>query len=85
MKKLNGPEIYDLVLNIVILGFLIAIIVLLIKCQRSKRENFSPIVNSNKQEWKNGRFYRPANFINPESRKRPNIPTAPIQLYNNSY
>ena len=31
MKKLSGPEIYDLVLNIVILGFLVAIIVLLIK------------------------------------------------------
>ena len=84
MKKLSGPEIYDLVLNIVILGFLVAIIVLLIKCQRSKnRENFAPIHNNinNNQSWKNGRFYREAQFTNPESDQRPNIPTSHIQLY----
>jgi hypothetical protein len=43
MKKLSGVEIYDLVLNLIILGFLIAIIVLLIKCQGVKKEKFSTI------------------------------------------
>ena len=82
MKKFTGPEIYDLALNIVILGFLVAIIVLLIKCQRSKgRENFAPINNRDNQSWKNGRFYRPAHFTNPETGQHPNIATAPIQLY----
>ena len=82
MKKLSGPEIYDLALNIVILGFLIAIIVLLIKCQRSKsREKFAPINNGSDQQWKNGRFNRPGHFINPITEEHPNISTAPIQLY----
>ena len=81
MKKFTGPEIYDLALNVVILGFLIAIIVLLIKCQRSKgRENFAPIKHGD-QSWKNGRFSRPAHFTNPETGQHPNIATAPIQLY----
>ena len=82
MKKFTGPEIYDLALNIVILGFLIAIIVLLIKCQRSKRENFAPInMNDSNQSWKNERFYREARFTNPDTRQHPNIATSPIQLY----
>jgi hypothetical protein len=78
MKKFTGPEIYDLVLNIIILGFLIAIIILLIKCQKTKRENFATESN----DWKNERFRRRANFTNPSTGQHPNIPTAPIQLYN---
>ena len=82
MKKFSGPEIYELVLNIVILGFLVAIIVLLIKCQSSKRkENFAPIHYTNDSQWKNGRFNTPAHFTNPDTKEHPNIPTAPIQLY----
>ena len=82
MKKFTGPEIYDLALNVVILGFLIAIIVLLIKCQRSKgRENFAPINPSGDQQWKNGRFSTPSRFTNPETEQHPDISTAPIQLY----
>lgn len=80
-KKMPGPQIYDLTLNIIILAFLIAIIVLLVKCQRAKRENFESVFRNPGKEnaqWREERFFRRANFTNPVTKERPYIATAPI-------
>ena len=82
-KILSGPEIYDLVLNLIILGFLIAIIVLLVKCQNVKRENFESVIrgkNKKDKNWRNERFLR-KEFVNPITKKSPWVATAPVHQY----
>ena len=45
-------DIYDLILNLIILGILIAIIVLLVKCQKKQNEMFSVQgFNPQDKEW----------------------------------
>ncbi len=82
MKKM---EVYDLVLNLIILGFLIAIIVLLIKCQKLNREKFSlspaPVVFEKGEQWKNERFFRESEFVLPDTDKHRLVATSPVHAH----
>jgi hypothetical protein len=82
-KKISGPEIYDLILNLIILGFLIAIIVLLLKCNGIKQENFESVIrgkNRKDKNWRDERFFR-KEFVNPITKTEPWIATAPIHQH----
>ena len=78
-------EVYDLVLNLVILVFLIAIIILLIKCQKVNREKFSlspaPVMFERGDRWKNDKFFNESQFVLPGTDKHRLVATSPIHAH----
>ena len=79
-------DIYDLILNLIILAFLISIIVLLIKCQKKRKENFSlsnaaPVKCQEGNNWKNERFFRESNFVLPNTKNHRLVATSPVHAH----
>ena len=86
-SKLKIPNILDLILNLLILGVLIAIIILLVKCQKRNKELFSGFdpetrYACSKQKhdpnWINNTMCHESKFVIPESNKSRYIATNPI-------
>ena len=90
-SKLNISNIIDIALNIVILGVLIAIIVLLVKCQKKNTELFSPhdpvtkyACSGEKEDpnWRNNTMCHQSNFVMPDTHEPRLVATNPIHKCN---
>lgn len=90
-SKLNISNIIDIVLNIVILGVLIAIIVLLVKCQQKNTELFSPhdprtkyACSGEKEDpsWRDNTMCHKSNFVMPDTNEPRLVATNPIHKCN---
>ena len=92
-SKLKISSILDIILNVVILGILIAIIVLLVKCQQKNKELFSGFDPSPKYacsgekedpNWKNSLMCQESKFLMPNTHNTRLVATNPIHECKNT-
>lgn len=86
-SKINISSILDIVLNLIILGVLIAIIVLLVKCQQKNKEMFTGL-NPEKRyacsgekenlDWRNNTMCQDSKFLMPNTKVNRLVATNPI-------
>lgn len=93
-KRFNKPtisSIVDISLNILILGVLIAIIILLVRCQQKNKELFTGFDLQNKYacsgekedpNWRSRTMFQESEFLMPSTKSSVPIATNPIHQYN---
>tara|TARA_B110000971_G_C20018248_1_gene505022 strand:+ start:1072 stop:1380 length:309 start_codon:yes stop_codon:yes gene_type:complete len=92
--KLKFSSIIDIILNIVILGVLIAIIIMLVKCHNKNKEFFSGLDPEKKYacsgekedpSWVNNTMCQDSKFLMPHSNNSRLIATNPIHNCGNNF
>ena len=91
-SKIKISSIFDIILNLAILGILIAIIVLLVKCQRKNKELFTGFdshktyaCSGEKEDpnWRGRTMAQESKFLMPNTKSTIMVPTNPIHQLNN--